>query len=554
MYLTQLLSALALGGVAAAGRSTRHVGGFADRLQNSGRNIAADLPLMPRDFQASAKRATAASQFLTNTTSKFVVNGTAIPDVDFDVGESYAGLIPLDTGANSSDSELYFWFFPSENPAANKEILIWLNGGPGCSSLEGFLQENGPFLWQYGTYKPVANPYSWHKLTNVVWVEQPVGTGFSQGIPTATSEEDVAKQFMSWFKNFVDAFGMQGYSVYITGESYAGQYVPYIASAMLDANDTTYYNVSGIMIYDPSIAYDYLQSAVTVLPFVESNAAVFPFNDTFWADIRARDAACGYADFRDKFLSFPPPSLLPGPDDLPSVNNDSCQNLYWDIYDAVMAVNPCFDIYAVATTCPLLWDVLGFPGSFGYQPEGASIYFNRTDVQAAINAPKIEWEECASGDVFVGGGDSSLPSSVTVLPGVIERTQNVIVGHGALDMVLIANGTLLSIQNMTWGGAQGFQTAPKDPFYVPNHDEPSLSTIAASGVMGTTHTERGLTYVGIVLSGHMVPQYQPTAAYRQLEVLLGRVSSLSSVDPFTTDANVTQVTASELAAEGGNFP
>ncbi|KAI3393784.1 hypothetical protein diail_3605 [Diaporthe ilicicola] len=550
MHLTQLLSALALGGVAAAGRSTRHVGAFADRLQMSGRGFAADMPMMSRDFQSTAKRATAGSQFLTNTTSKFVVNGTAIPDVDFDVGESYAGSIPL---TNGTDGNLFFWFFPSENPAAEKEILIWLNGGPGCSSLEGFLQENGPFLWQYGTYKPVANPYSWHKLTNVVWVEQPVGTGFSQGIPTATSEEDVAKQFMSWFKNFVDTFAMQGYSVYITGESYAGQYVPYIASAMLDANDTTYYNVSGIMIYDPSIAYDYLQSAVTVVPFAESAAAVFPFNDTFWADIRARDVACGYADFRDKFLTFPPPSLLPGPDDLPSVNNDSCQALYGDVYDAVMAVNPCFDVYAVQTTCPLLWDVLGFPGSFGYQPAGASIYFNRTDVQEAINAPKIEWEECTSGNVFVGGDDSSLPSSTTVLPGVIERTQNVIIGHGALDMVLIANGTLLSIQNMTWGGAQGFQTTPKDPFYVPYHDEPSLSTLAASGVMGTAITERGLTFVGIALSGHMVPQYQPTAAYRQLEVLLGRVSSLSSTDPFTTDPNVTQVSAAELAAEGGIF-
>lgn len=69
MHLSQLLSVLALGGVAAAGRSTRHVGGFADRLQKSGRSIAADMPLMPRDFQATAKRATAGSQFLTNTTS-----------------------------------------------------------------------------------------------------------------------------------------------------------------------------------------------------------------------------------------------------------------------------------------------------------------------------------------------------------------------------------------------------------------------------------------------------------------------------------------------------
>lgn len=86
---------------------------------------------------------------------------------------------------------------------------------------------------------------------------------------TATSEEDVAAQFLTWFKNFVDTFDMQGYKVYIAGESYAGMYVPYIASAMLDKNDTTYYDLSGILIYDPSIAYDDLQAEITTLPFVE---------------------------------------------------------------------------------------------------------------------------------------------------------------------------------------------------------------------------------------------------------------------------------------------
>jgi carboxypeptidase D len=109
---------------------------------------------------------------------------------------------------------------------------------PGCSSLEGLLQENGPFLWQYGTYKPVKNPYTWVNLTNVVWVEQPVGTGFSQGIPTATSETDVADQFLGFWENFVDTFGLHGRKVFVTGESYAGYYVPYIADAMLNKNDT----------------------------------------------------------------------------------------------------------------------------------------------------------------------------------------------------------------------------------------------------------------------------------------------------------------------------
>lgn len=122
---------------------------------------------------------------------------------------------------------------------------------------------------------------------------------------------------------------------------------------------------------------------------------------------------------------------------------------------------------------------------------------------------------------------------MTVLPGVIERTQNVIVSHGLLDMVLIANGTLLQIQNTTWGGLQGFQEAPSADLVVPAHGDYSDATLAASGVMGTTHTERGLTYATVMMSGHMVPEYQPSVAFRQIEFLLGRVSSLSSSEPFT---------------------
>ncbi len=54
----------------------------------------------------------------------------------------------------------------------------------------------------------------------------------------------------------MDTFSMQGFKVYVTGESYAGQYIPYIAGGMLDANDTTYFNVKGVQINDPSINHD----------------------------------------------------------------------------------------------------------------------------------------------------------------------------------------------------------------------------------------------------------------------------------------------------------
>lgn len=159
----------------------------------------------------------------TANTTKFKVDGTSLPFVDWDVGESYAGLLPI---SNQPDvSELYFWFWPSDNPQADDEILIWLNGGPGCSSLEGFLQENGPISWQYGTYRPVENPYTWNNLTNVVWIEQPAGTGFSpqKKTPPATNEIEVAAQFLGFWENFVDTFGLHNRKVYISGESYAGQ-------------------------------------------------------------------------------------------------------------------------------------------------------------------------------------------------------------------------------------------------------------------------------------------------------------------------------------------
>jgi carboxypeptidase D len=60
---------------------------------------------------------------------------------------------------------------------------------------------------------------------------------------------------MGFWKNFLDDFSMQGYKVYFTGESYAGQYIPYIASAMLDAEDREYYDVRGVQINDPYINY-----------------------------------------------------------------------------------------------------------------------------------------------------------------------------------------------------------------------------------------------------------------------------------------------------------
>ena len=92
----------------------------------------------------------------------------------------------------------------------------------------------------------MPNPNSENKIH---WlpsrVEQPVGTGFSIGEVTATTEEEIAEDFVDFFLNFENIFGIKNYKIYVTGESYAGRYVPYISAAMIDQKDETHFNLSG---------------------------------------------------------------------------------------------------------------------------------------------------------------------------------------------------------------------------------------------------------------------------------------------------------------------
>lgn len=202
-----------------------------------------------------------------------------------------------------------------------------------------------------------------------------------------------------------------------------------------------------------------------------------------------------------------------------------------------------FNILSVSPSSPVSQSSADFPSL--YRPIGFDQpYFNRTDVKKAIHAPEsTDWMICANQAVFViEEGDTSPVSGIQggPLQRVIETTNNVIVAHGDLDMALIANGTLLTLNNLTFNGMQGFSQPPTEPFYVPYHDDPVQGSIAGAGVFGGYVTERGLTFVAIMFSGHEVPEYQPSAAYRNLEFLLGRIESLKEVSPFTTQPHVVQ--------------
>jgi len=247
---------------------------------------------------------------------------------------------------NDTSRALFFVFQPTINAPVD-EITIWLNGGPGCSSLEGFLQENGRFIWSWGMYQPQINPYSWVNLTNVLWVEQPVGTGFAIGNVTATSEEEIAEDFANFFLNFQEIFGISKFKIYVTGESYAGRYVPYISANFLDKNDTEHFNLTGALMYDPVIgAFNYVQNQVVAYPFVAENNNMIGLNQSYLAHLGVLHESCGYQQYMDTFLTYPAAGLQPP---TPKLNSSCRINSLAE--NAAFHPNPCFNSYEINTQC-----------------------------------------------------------------------------------------------------------------------------------------------------------------------------------------------------------
>ncbi|KAJ3551296.1 hypothetical protein NM688_g4786 [Phlebia brevispora] len=434
--------------------------------------------------------------FSNSRASEFYVDGTSIPAVDFDVGPSWAGLLPISSSPNET-RKLFFWFFPPGPQGSTEDLIFWTNGGPGCSSLEGLLQENGPFSWSFGQAKPTQNQFSWTNLSSILFVEQPVGTGFSQGKPNITNEDELAAQFVGFMQQFLEVFSeLKGKNFYASGESYAGMYVPYIVNYIYEHPTALDLEMKGFWISDPVIGWDVIQSELPAVNFVHKYENVFSLNQTFMAQVDAAAERCGYTNYSATHVTFPPKGLLPLPGK--STEGDPGCFLWEEVLDAALIVNPAFDIYRIFDTFPILWDVLGFPGTFE-QVQVSPVYFDRDDVKQVIHAPlDVDWTECSNINVFPSG-DSSLPSGLTVLPSIIEKSERSVIVHGLADYILISEGTRITIQNMTWAGLQGFQTPILNESFI----------VDGVGALGNMHSERGLTYFEVALSGHMVPQFSP---------------------------------------------
>jgi len=131
------------------------------------------------------------------------------------------------------DKHLFYWFFESRNDPKNDPVVLWLNGGPGCSSLTGLFMELGPSsINEKG--EVVYNPASWNANASVIFLDQPVNVGYSYSgssvSNTVAAGKDVYALMTLFFKQFPE-YAEQAF--HIAGESYAGHYIPVFASEIL---------------------------------------------------------------------------------------------------------------------------------------------------------------------------------------------------------------------------------------------------------------------------------------------------------------------------------
>jgi carboxypeptidase C (cathepsin A) len=143
----------------------------------------------------------------------------------------FAGYIELKPGLN-----YYYWFFESQNDPANDPVVLWLDGGPGCAGESQALEDHGPLRIDKNLVL-YQNPYSWNKVANVIYLDQPTGTGFSYStnssdykLTDAFASQNVYLFLQGWFKRF---YSYQPNDFRLVTQSYGGHFGAFISYEIL---------------------------------------------------------------------------------------------------------------------------------------------------------------------------------------------------------------------------------------------------------------------------------------------------------------------------------
>ncbi|KAF8604339.1 alpha/beta-hydrolase [Ceratobasidium sp. AG-I] len=407
--------------------------------------------------------------------------------------KQYSGYLDV-----SNKKHLFFWFFESRSNPLNSPLAAWMNGGPGGSSMVGLLMENGPCNVRSGN-TTTRNPYSWNEVTNIFYLDQPAGVGFSYSTSdeTVDTTKEAARDFYAFVQLFLTRF--PEYSklpFHVLSESYGGQYAPNFAHYInqqnkayqsLGASSHIHINLDSILI---------VNGAVSVAIQIETNpeyACTGPY--AFWDN-----------------------------------NGEQCALLRSRIPIFRRLVRMCREFDTPLTCVPAgLYAFAAFVEDFGKLGRAvydvrkrcrgdavlcyeemvwAENYLNRTNVKVALGVPvgyNYTWVSWEVNSAFLRAGDM-LNDASPLIRDLLEDNVRVLNVAGDADFACNFMGAFEWMYQLESPFSDEFRRLNNTVWK--NKSDKAVGEVRAAGGNGG-RTSGHFTWIRVYEAGHMVPHDQP---------------------------------------------
>ncbi|CAF4076403.1 unnamed protein product [Rotaria sordida] len=379
---------------------------------------------------------------------------------------SYSGYLTVN---KTHQSNLFFWFFPSQNGNINAPLLVWLQGGPGSSSLFGLFSEHGPIMVDKEEKLHPSN-ITWNSKYHLLYIDQPVGTGYSftkseQGY--VRNEDEVARDLYAMLIQFFQLYNEYIMCpFYVTGESYGGKYVPAIVYKIHIENPQAKIkiNLKGMAIgdglIDPYNEWDY-GPVMYQFGLIDERQLEYVNLQTLLARnaIRLEEYSLAY---------------------------DLFGNLFDEFYSNATGLN---DVYNYLLT--------QLPAAFGYYVPWVTASENRRK----IHVGNLTYND---GTRVQMGLSNDVMQTIVGKVAVIANNYKVLIYNGLLDVIIASSVTMDWVDKLQWKYADQLRSAERKIWKVKDDDT------EVAGYIKQTHS----FYVAWVRNaGHMVPADQPRAAF-----------------------------------------
>jgi len=383
----------------------------------------------------------------------------------------------------TSEDYLFYWFVEAETGAADAPTIVWSNGGPGCSAMEGATTEIGPLV--LFNVKPAGasgfsgklsrNRYSWNRRANILFVDQPRYVGFSCGTgPYVVTSQEAGRDMVKFLQGWRSLFPEKAGSFILASESYGGHYVPAWTRAILDHNarvsTADQIDIAGLAIGN-GIIDEKLQN--------DKSLAVWAGEQNLLTAEGIPLTAGTTHEMMIKTLGYLP-----------------------NYYD--------YRLQDLGDCC----------GCFSYNYSSWARWLMQQDVRDALhvcgNAGSKSFDGCSGGCIsFPNEFDQKVSPHEhrDILGQALQLGIPVLLFYGMQDFTCNYVGGYTVASALQWSGASRWAKTPSEPL-----------TIAGTET-GTIQAAQGLTWIQIDNAGHMASVDNPAAAHFAIDKLISDVEA-----------------------------